>query len=290
MATKRMSPRDILNKVRNSAKLDETNFTSTNVIRLKPGKIKMQLVTDDVDFLFRARTQHVIPTVPNEDDSKEKWLVCDCQGNKCPICKAADAFKASGVTVDEVNETYNPKYKYKNLRSVFTQNEHYLICAKILEDRADDGTYLPKDSELGSYHLVQFNKMALNSLMSSYEDFLDDLDEDAESEPSLFAIFSGDDENEKVSSLIVTCRITSQPYSYSFSFSKSAELTFSEVDKTTLKSLHEAITPTEEHINKCVDRIKKIENYFVKNTNIDVDAEDDVLDDNDLDLNIDDIL
>lgn len=294
MATKRMSPRDILNKVRNNAKLDENNYNITNVIKLKPGKIKMQLLTDDADFLFRPRTQHLIPTIPNEEDKNEKWLVADCAGNNCPICKAVESFKNSGVTVDDVNNTYNFKYKYKTLRSVFTQNEHYLLCAKILEDKADDGTYLPKNAEIGSTHLVQFNKMALNSLMSSYEDFLDDLNVDnEEDEPSLFAIFDGNDEYEVANSLIITCRITNQPYSCSFSFSRSANIAFNNVDKTTLKNFHKAIEPTEDYVNKCVERIEKIKNYFVKsNIDINVDENDETgfVDLNNLDLNIDDIL
>lgn len=256
----KLSPLDMLNKVREKAKLDETtDFSKSVAIRLKAGKIKFQLLAKDSEHLFRPRTQHLIPTIPHEDDKNEKWLIADCKGQGCPICTAVTAFKQSGVSLDEVNEEYNPKYEYKNLKSVFTQPEHYLLCAKILADQADDGTYLPKDAELGSTHLIQFTRTALNNLMSAYEDFIDDNED--EEVPPLFAIF---DDEDTAKSLTITCRVTNQPYSCTFSFNKTADVNTSDVDEDKIKLLEEVPEVPEDHYNKCVKRIKQIQNYFVK--------------------------
>lgn len=260
---KKLSPMDILNNVRNKAKLDNNDFSKSIAIRLKPGKIKFQLVAESSDFLFRPRTQHMIPTVPHEEDKNEKWMIADCKGPGCPICAAAESFKKSGVELDDVNDAYNPKYPYKTLRSVFTQSEHYLLCARILADQADDGNYLPKDSELGSTHLIQFPRTALNNLMAAYEDAMDDASDEDTEVPPLFAIFEDED---KASSLTITCRVTNQPYSCTFSFGKVVETSKSEVDEAKLKLLAEAPEVPEEHYTKCVKRIKDIQNYFVKPT------------------------
>lgn len=258
----KMSPMDMLNNIRKKAKLDDINdFSKSIAIRLKAGKIKLQLVALDSDHLFRSRTQHMIPTIPNEDDKNEKWLIADCKGDSCPICTAATAFKNSGITLEEVNGAYNPKYPYKSLRAVFTQPEHYLLCARVLADNADDGSYLPKDAELGSTHLIQFSRMALNNLMSAYEDFMDDFDGDEDEEvPPLFAVFDG---KNTAKSLTITCRVTMQPYSCNFAFNKIAEITLNDVDSDKLKLLAEVKEVPEEHYEKCVKRIKAIQNYFV---------------------------
>lgn len=258
---KKLSPMDILNNVRNKAKLDNNDFSKSIAIRLKPGKIKFQLIAADSDYLFRPRTQHMIPTVPHEEDKNEKWMIADCKGTGCPICAAAESFKKSGVELDDVNEAYNPKFPYKTLRAVFTQPEHYLLCAKVLADNADDGNYLPKDSEIGSTHLIQFPRTALNNLMSAYEDAMDDAED--EEVPPLFAIFEDDN---KASSLTITCRVTNQPYSCTFSFGKVVEVEKKDIDEEKLKLLVEAPEVPEEHYAKCVKRIKDIQNYFVKPT------------------------
>ena len=261
MATKK-NPMDILNGIREKAKLNNDDFSKSVAIRLKPGKIKFQLIAKDDEHLFRPRTQHMIPTVPDEDDKNEKWLICDCKGEGCPVCVAAAAFKNAGVELDDVNAAYNPKYPYKSLRSLFTQNEHYLLFAKILADQADDGNYLPKDAEIGSYHLLQFPRTALNNLMSAYEDALDDAD--GEEIPPLFAIFNGDKTAESVT---ITARITNQPYSCTFSFNKPAEVNIKDVDAERMDLLENIPEVPEEHYEKCVKRIKQIQNYFVKPAN-----------------------
>lgn len=258
MATKK-NPMDILNGIREKAKLNNDDFSKSVAIRLKPGKIKFQLIAKDDEHLFRPRTQHMIPTVPDEDDKNEKWLICDCKGEGCPVCTAAAAFKNVGVELDDINEAYNPKYPYKSLRSLFTQNEHYLLLAKVLADQADDGNYLPKDAEIGSYHLLQFPRTALNNLMSAYEDALDDAD--GEEIPPLFAIFNGDKTAESVT---ITARITNQPYSCTFSFNKPAEVNIKDVDAERMDLLENAPEVPEEHYEKCVKRIKQIQNYFIK--------------------------
>lgn len=261
MATKK-NPMDILNGIREKAKLNNDDFSKSVAIRLKPGKIKFQLIAKDDEHLFRPRTQHMIPTVPDEDDKNEKWLICDCKGEGCPVCAAATAFKNAGVELDDVNAAYNPKYPYKSLRSLFTQNEHYLLLAKVLADQADDGNYLPKDAEIGSYHLLQFPRTALNNLMSAYEDALDDAD--GEEVPPLFAIFNGDKTAESVT---ITARITNQPYSCTFSFNKPAEVNIKDVDAERMDLLENTPEVPEEHYEKCVKRIKQIQNYFVKPAN-----------------------
>lgn len=269
---KKMNAMEMLNNIRNKAKLDNNDFTKSNAIRLRAGKIKLQLIALDDEHLFRPRTQHMIPTIPHEDDKSEKWMIADCKGEGCPVCAAVDAFKHSGVELDAINEEYNPKYAYKSLRSVFTQPEHFLLCAKILADQADDGSYLPKDAELGSTHLVQFNRTALNNLMSAYEDYMDDLELGEDEEvPSLFAIFNGED---KAKSLTISCRIANQPYSCTFAFNKVAEIKKSEVDEDKLKLLEEYPQVPEEHYEKCIKRIKDIQNYFIQSDKNDGDDSD----------------
>lgn len=259
--SKKPSPMDILNSVRNKAKLDDEPFAKSIAIRLKPGKIKFQLLAKDADNLFRPRTQHMIPTLPNNDDKNEKWMVADCKGPGCPVCAAVETFKKSGVVLDDVNAAYNPKYPYKSLRSIFTNSEHYLLCARILADQADDGNYLPKDSEIGSTHLVQFPRMALNALMTAYEDAMENAEDNDTEVPPLFAIFDGED---KASSLTVTCRVSNQPYACNFSFGKETEIAYADIDADKLKLLTEIPEVPAEHYDNCVKRIKKIQQYFVK--------------------------
>lgn len=273
---KRLSPLDVINNIREKAKLENNDFSKSQAIKLKAGKIKFQLVAKDSDYLFRARTQHMIPTVPHDDNKDNKWMVADCKGDGCPVCKAVKAFKDAGITVDEINDAYEPKYPYKNVRSLFTQNEHYLLCGVILGDQADNGNYLPKDSKLGDTHLIQFTQTALNNLMSAYEDFIDDFSDNSENYeevPPLFAIFDGED---KAKSLTVTCRITNQPYSATFSFGKVVELEKSAVDFDKLNLLEEAPEVADEHYENCVKRIKDIQNYFIKNNDY-VESKNDIL-------------
>lgn len=274
MAAKK-NPMDILNSIRSKAKLDNEDFSKSVAIRLKPGKIKFQLIANDDEHLFKPRTQHMIPTVPECDDKNEKWMVCDCKETGCPVCTAVTAFKNSGVTLEDVNEAYNPKYPYKSLRSIFTGNEHYLLLAKILADNADDGSYLPKDAQIGSTHLIQFPKSALNGLMSAYEDMLEDAD-DSDDVPALFAIFNGD---KTANSVTITARIAYQPYSCNFTFGKPVDVNYSEIDTDKLDLLVESPQVPEEHYEKCVKRIREIQNYFIKPSKnvVDTDEDDDDL-------------
>lgn len=258
------SPMDILNRVRDKAKLNDPQYQQIQVVRMKAGKMKIQLLALDPEFLFLQRRQHVIPTIPHDDDTNNKWLIVNCQGedNDCPICKAAESFKKCGIDVEEVNAAYKPKYPYKNLRSVLTQADHYLLCAVIMVDQCEDGTYLPKNAEIGSTQFIQFSKTALNSLMSAYEDFIEDLDlDDPDDAPSLFAIFDGEDEAE---SLSITCRITNQPFSCTFSFGKPITAKLGDVDSDKLEILQKGLeAPSDEYIEKCIKRIRDIQNYFV---------------------------
>nr|CAI9751393.1 hypothetical protein DGKKSRWO_DGKKSRWO_CDS_0102 [uncultured phage]CAI9752279.1 hypothetical protein CVNMHQAP_CVNMHQAP_CDS_0102 [uncultured phage] len=260
--SKPLSPTELLDRIRAKAKLDEKGFDKQVAIKLnKPGKIKLQLLALDSDHLFKARTQHFIPTLPDNEDPNEKIMVVDCQGEHCPICDAATAFKNSGITVDAVNEAYHPKYPYPKLRNVFTQPEHFLLAVRVLADQADDGTYLPKNEAIGSTQLLQLSKSALSSLMSSYEDFLSDYDGDAEELPPLFGVFEGTD---KVKSFTVNLRVQVQgAWSYIFSFGKAIETSTSDVNMDKLKFLSDTVAPTEDYVEKAVKRIHDIQNYFV---------------------------
>lgn len=262
--SKKLSPTEMLNAVRSKANLGEqTDYSKSAAIRLKAGKIKFQLIAADCEHLFKSRVQHVIPPVPGEDNPNEKWLVADCVRENCPICKAANVFKKSNVTtLEEINNTFNMKYPYRSISALFTQPEHYLLLAKVLSDQADDGSYLPKESEIGSTHLIQFPRTALNNLMSAYEDYLED-HEDEENE-DLFAIF--DDGKIKAKSLQVTCRVTNQPYSCTFAFGKLLEIDKADVDSDKLDILaSEEVKVSDEHYNKLIKRIKDMQNYFSGN-------------------------
>lgn len=261
-----MSPMDMLNSIRNKAKLEEVDYGNIIAIKLnKPGKIKMQLLALDSENLFKSRTQHFIQTVPDNDDPNEKVMVVDCQGENCPICSAANALKASGITVDMLNAAYKPKYPYQKLRTFLTMPEHFIVYAKIIQDSAEEGKYLPKDAELGSAQFVQLSRTALNSLMESYEDFIDDAsdnDEDIDNLPPLFGIFENG--AKEVSSLVVNCRISVQPYSYNFTFGKATKTKLEDIDMDKIEKLSEGpLTPTEDYLEKALQRIKDIQNYFV---------------------------
>lgn len=307
MSKKKPSPMDILNQVRNKAKLDNSNFANSFAINLVPGKIKFQLLALTPDNLFIPRTQHFIPRSPDSESSDEKALVADCAGDGCPVCAAADKFKAESYTVENVNEMFpDVKYPYKTVKSLFTQKEHCLLCARILADDADKGNYLPKDGKIGDTYLLKFNKMALNNLMSAYEDFIDDYsdsingEEDSEDVPPLFAIFDGED---SATSLVVTCRITNQPYSCSFTFNKPTTVSATEVNKDKLELLENGLPKVpDEHYQKCVERIDEIRHcFFNKYHTMDIDMPDmpfsmdddsseegpeDTIDESDLDLNL----
>lgn len=289
---KKMSPQEMLNNIRGKANLNKEDFTKSIAIKLKAGKIKFQLLALNSEHLFKPRTQHLIPTIPHEEDKNEKWLIADCKGQNCPVCTAANMFKQSGITVEEINEEYSPKFPYKSIRSLFTQPEHYLLCAKVLADQADEGQYLPKDAELGSTQLIQFNRTALNNLMSAYEDFLED-NEDNGDAPALFAIF---DDEKVAKSLTITCRVSMQPYSCTFTFGKTNDVDLNSVDVEKLKLLEETKDVPNEHYEKCVKRIKNIQNYFSRtsasNNSVEksADASLNNLSSLDDDLNIDDIL
>ena len=65
--------------------------------------------------------------------------------------KLQQTSEKSGITVDEINSVYKNKYPYPNVYSLFTKPEHHLFCAKILEDNADEGIYLPKEEKSWKY-------------------------------------------------------------------------------------------------------------------------------------------
>lgn len=257
-----MSPTELLNRIRSTAKLDTKEFEKQVAIKLnKPGKIKLQLLALDSEHLFKPRTQHFIPTLPDNEDPNEKIMVVDCQNENCPICAAAASFKNSGITVEAVNEAYRPKYPYVKLRNVFTQPEHFLLVARVLADQADEGTYLPKEEELGSTQIIQMSKSALSNLLSAYEDFLADTDEDTDTLPPLFGVFDGE---KSVKSFTVNLRIQVQgAWSYNFSFGKAVETKLEDVNMDKLKALSDTTTPSEDYVAKAVKRIHDIQNYFV---------------------------
>lgn len=258
-----MSPMEMMNKIRNKAKLDEVDYGNIIAIRLnKPGKLKVQLVALDPEFLFKSRIQHFIQIVPDNEDPNEKVMVVDCQGQNCPVCAAANALKQSGVTVEMLNAAYKPKYPYQKLRTFLTMPEHYIVCARILQDSAEEGNYLPKGAELGSTQFLQLTKSALNSLMEAYEDFIDDADEDADNLPPLFGVF--EDGAKEVESLTISCRVSVQPYAYNFTFGKAVKVKLEDVDTEKLEKLAEGpLEPTEDYMQKALKRIKDIQNYFV---------------------------
>lgn len=261
MAT--MSPMDLLNKIKNKAKLDEVDYGNIIAVKLnKAGKIKMQLVALDSENLFKSRVQHFIQTVPENDDPNEKVMVVDCQGENCPICSASETFRNCGITTDMINAAYKPKYPYTKLRNFLTMPEHYIVCAQILADNAEEGNYLPKEAELGSTQFVQLPKSALNSLMEAYEDFIEENEDDLVNLPPLFAIF--EDGVTKAKSLTVNCRIQTQPFAYNFTFGKAVETDIESVDKEKLSKLAEGpLVPTEDYMNKAIKRINDIKEYFV---------------------------
>lgn len=277
--SKKRSPLDILNSVRDKAKLDD-NYSNV-AIRLRAGKIKLQLLAPDEENLFLARTQHVIQTVPG-DDSGTKVLFCDCTGD-CPICREGKKLKELDVSVDDINSVYDVKYPFKSVRSFYTAAEHFLLCARVLGDNADDGSYLPKNSEIGSTHLIQFPKTALNNLMSAYEDFIEDnFDGDietAEDVPNLFAIF---DDEDLADSLTISCRVTNSPYSCTFSFNKVAKVAKEDVDMDKVEKLRFGLDkPSSDMVDKCVQRLRNICKYFAKNTGKSFN-DDDYIDEDDL--------
>lgn len=300
MANKKMSPQEILDKIRSKAKLESKEYEKSIAIKMnKSGKIRMQLLALDSDHLFKSRIQHFIPTLPDNEDPNEKIMVVDCQGDNCPICDAAMSFKNSGVTVEEINSAYKPKYPYQKVRNVFTQPEHFLLCARVLADQADEGTYLPKEESIGSTQLIQLSKTALTNLMSTYEDFVDDYDGEPEDLPSLFAIF--EDGVKEAKSLTVTLRVTTQPmWSYNFTINKATDIKIEDVDVEKLKLLQETLKPTDDYMEKAINRIHQIQSYFVGGSNVVpvttakeqinnfVDDTDDNVGDNNLTDNLDD--
>lgn len=272
-----MSPRDLLDRVRSKAKLGENNYEKSIAVKLnKPGKIKLQLIALDSENLFKSRTQHFIQTLPDNEDPNEKVMVVDCQGDGCPVCDAMNAFKNSGVTVEQINEAYKPKYPYPKLRNFMIQPEHFILGVRVLADNAEDGTYLPKDEALGSTQLLQLSKSALNSLMAAYDDFISDSDEDEESLPPLFGVF--EDGAKTVKSLTVNLRVQVQgAWSYLFTFGKAVESKLEEIDTEKLKFLEDTTKPSDDYVEKVIKRIHQIQNYFTGASNLlDDDDEDEI--------------
>ena len=281
-----MSPMEMLDKIRNKAKLDNKEFQNSIAIKMnKPGKLKFQLLALNSENLFKSRTQHFIQTLPDNDDPNEKVMVVDCQGENCPVCAAALSFKNSGVTVDDINDAYNPKYPYPKLRNFLTQPEHFILGIRVLADNADEGSYLPKDAEIGSTQLLQLSKTALSNLMAAYEDFIMD-DDDPDSLPPLFGVFENTD---TVKSLTINLRVQVQGnWSYIFSFGKGVEVNKADVDVEKLKFLEDTTEPSEDYLEKVLDRIRKIQNYFVGTSTVN-NTKKNKTDDDSAPFNLDDI-
>lgn len=263
----KISPMDLLNKVRSSANLNVVTTEKSIALKLnKAGKLKFQLIALNEDYLFRSRIQHAIPTLPDNEDTNTKMIVIDCQGKDCPICLAASQFKNSGVTLEAINEAYKPKFPYTKLRSFLTGAEHFLVGIRILADNAEEGTYLPKEEEIGSTQLLQLSKAAFNSLMSAYEDFIEDNEDDIDNLPPLFGIV--DNNSDTVDSLTISVRVATQPWSYNFTFGKATKTPKTDLNMDKLKSIEEAPKPTEDYVEKAITRIKDLQNWFVGVNNI----------------------
>lgn len=264
----KQNPLDILNKIKNVANL-KNEYAKTIGIKLnKPGKIRFQLIAPDVEHLFKARTQHFIQPLPN-NESNENVLVVDCQGENCPICEVANSFRKSGITVEQINDAYNPRYPYPKLRNFLTQPEHFLVAARVLLDNADEGNYLPKDAEIGSTQILQLSRTAFNNLMTSYEDFLSDYDDDIEELPPLFGIVDDSKEEGVLNSLSITLRISVQgAWSYNFSFGKGVSVKIEDVDSEKLGVISsDTFKVTEDYMEKAIKRIESIKNYIINGNN-----------------------
>lgn len=265
------SPKDILNSIRAKAKLNtDADFSKQVAIKLnKEGKLKLQLLAPDSEHLFVSRTQHFIPKIPYSDDANQKGIVCDCLGEGCPVCSAVTSFIHSGIELSTVNDVYKNKYEYRTLKSVFTQPEHFLVAARVLRDQTDgDVSFLPKDEEVGSIQLIQFSKSALNSLMQSYEDFLEDMSDtlNVDDENNLAPLFGtvSDAENGIIKSLTVNLRVNVTPYAYTFSFGSGIEVDTKTVSSSEkIELLKEGLQkPAEDYIERAVKRVKDITAAF----------------------------
>lgn len=276
----KQNPLDILNKIKNVANL-KNEYAKTIGIKLnKPGKIRFQLVAPDVEHLFKTRTQHFIQPLPN-NESNENILVVDCQGENCPICEAANSFRKSGITVEQINDAYNPRYPYSKLRNFLTQPEHFLVAARVLLDNADEGNFLPKDAEIGSTQILQLSRTAFNNLMTSYEDFLSDYDDDIEELPPLFGIVDDCKEEGVLTSLSITLRISVQgAWSYTFSFGKGVSVKIEDVDSEKLNVISSDIFKvSEDYMKKAIKRIESIKNYIISGNNWNDDDDDEISED-----------
>ena len=230
-----LTPNEIISKVKSTANLRDSEEPQVNIIKInKPGKLKFQIIAPTVDVLFKPRTLHFIQPLPDNDDPNEKVLCVECQKENCPICTAFNVFKNSGITVDEINAAYpQNKYPYTKIKSFITMQEHYLLVVRVLADQAEDGYYLPKDEEIGSTQILQLSKTALNSLMTSYQDYIDDLvDSDVNTETgdySLFGIY--DNDSDVINSLSINLRVTtSGQWQYIFTFNKAVEVNKKDID------------------------------------------------------------
>lgn len=268
-----LTPQEMLNKVRKMANLDDNAAIGPSIVKLnKPGRLKLQLLAPDSDNLFIKRVMHSIQVVPESEN--QNIIMIPCQGINCPICEAANSFRKSGITVEELNNVYKSKYPYRNVRSFLTQPEHFILAARVLEDNADEGYYLPKDSEVGDIQLLQFSKSAINSLMTSYSDLImdniNDTDDDmANYVPPLFGTFEDIASDNKIKSLSISLRIQVQgSWSYLFTFgNKAAEIDVKDIDESKIKIIKDGfMPPTDDYIKSAVDRIHAIKNYFLNNS------------------------
>ena len=267
-----LNPYDVINKVKSVANLEESESMIPSVVKVnKSGKLKFQIVAPNVNCLFRPRVQHFIQTLPDSDDPNESIIYAECSKNNCPICAAVDTFKNCDITPEDINAAYSLKYPIKKVKSFFTSSEHYLLCIKVLSDQADDGYYLPKDEELGSFQILQLSRTALNSLMASYQDYIEDASDSGinvnSGDYSLFGLL--DDDNDPIKSLVVSLRVqTNGQWQYIFSFNSSASIDKNSIDQDKIKFIQEIPEYPDDYLQKAINQINKIKNYFIDKSEI----------------------
>lgn len=259
-----MNQMELLKKLADEAKAKKSTSDSigNTIIKLnKPGKIEFQLIAPafNEEIYFKKRQQHVIPVSPDNVNDNEKTLFIDCKGDNCPVCKAAENtiefFKNNYITLDDINNAFDVKYPYKNYRKIFTQTEHYLVYAKITKDSADKGTYIPEGFELNKTYIIQLSENAFFDLMIEYETYKKNND-------VVLDLFTSI-EDESKDALNIVCQVIN-PYTIKFDFNGVRKINKEDIDNNKIKFFIENSEVPAEHYEKCVKRIEKIKNYFLK--------------------------
>lgn len=258
-----MNQIELLKKLADEAKAKKAlDSVGNNIIRLnKPGKIEFQLIAPapNEEIYFKKRQQHVIPVSPDNVNINEKILSIDCKEDNCPICKAAENaiefFKNNYITLSDINAAFDAKYPYKNYKKIFTQTEHYLVYAKITKDSADKGTYIPEGFELNKTYIIQLPENAFFDLMIEYETYKKNND-------IVLDLFTSI-EDESKDALNIVCQVIN-PYTIKFDFNGVKKINKEDIDNNKIKFFIEKSEIPAEYYEKCVKRIKKIKNYFLK--------------------------